>query len=307
VSDDPLRFGAALLDLHDIAREAATLEDLGYDLVSSGEHVAFNGPVGNGFVSLAVAAGATTSIRLMSAITLAPLYPAALLAKLGAALDVASGGRFELGVGVGGEGPAEFEACGVSLHERGARCDEALDVLRLLWSGDRFDHDGSWTTFHDIAIDPPPIQPGGPPIWVSGRADAAKRRAARAAVGFLPYMRTPDQLAADYAEVDVLAERPVRRGLLVWTSIDADGARATDMGVRALEAAYAQDFSVLGPRYCLFGDPDQVNERLRAFVTSGARTILFVIAGDEAHRGRARQLLADEVLPTFERDGRTAA
>src|SRR3954451_9213777 len=106
----------ALQSAADPAAEARALEASGFHFACAGEHVSFNVPVGNSFVSLAVAAGATTSIKLMSTIVLAPLYPPALLAKLGAALDVASGGRYHLGVGIGGEIAAEFRACGVPLE-----------------------------------------------------------------------------------------------------------------------------------------------------------------------------------------------
>src|SRR3954449_1561611 len=109
--------GMVLQSAAGVAEEARQLEDLGYDYACAGEHVSFNVPVGNSFISLAVAAGATARIRLMSTIVLTPLYPPALLAKLGAALDVASSGRYDMGVGIGGENPAEFEACGVPVSE----------------------------------------------------------------------------------------------------------------------------------------------------------------------------------------------
>ena len=83
--------------------EARAAEEAGYDGVATGEHLFFHGPVTNAFVSLAAAAGATTRIRLLSSLTVLPLYPAALAAKLAATLDQVSGGRFDMGVGVGGE------------------------------------------------------------------------------------------------------------------------------------------------------------------------------------------------------------
>ncbi|MDH3645009.1 MAG: LLM class flavin-dependent oxidoreductase, partial [Gammaproteobacteria bacterium] len=92
-----LNFGIGLRRLDDVAANAREAEALGYDFLSTGEHVFFYGPTGNGLISLAAAAGATETIRLMSTITLVPLYPAALLAKLVASLDVVSKGRFNLG------------------------------------------------------------------------------------------------------------------------------------------------------------------------------------------------------------------
>jgi len=86
-----------------LARRA---EELGYDILARGEHVFFHVPTPNAFVALAAAAGATARIRLLSAATVLPVYPAPLAAKMVATLDGVSGGRFELGVGVGGEYPA---------------------------------------------------------------------------------------------------------------------------------------------------------------------------------------------------------
>ena len=94
-----VEFGIGLRRLDSAAEDARLAESLGYEFVSTGEHVFFHGPVGNGLISLAAAAGATERVRLMSTITLVPLYPPALLAKQVAALDVVSGGRFHLGVG----------------------------------------------------------------------------------------------------------------------------------------------------------------------------------------------------------------
>ncbi|MED6309015.1 MAG: LLM class flavin-dependent oxidoreductase, partial [Pseudomonadota bacterium] len=134
MADTKIEFGTTLRSPSNVAELAQQIESLGFDILGCGEHVSFYGDTANGFISLSVAAGVTKDIRLMSAITLVPLYPAALLAKLGAALDVASGGRYTMGVGVGGEFPNEFEACGVPVTQRGLRTDDALEVLTRVWS-----------------------------------------------------------------------------------------------------------------------------------------------------------------------------
>ena len=127
-----VQFGLSMRRADHIAEQAQAIEELGYDYATTGEHVFFHVPCSNAFISLAVAAGATTKLKLMSTITLLPLYPAVLAAKQAAALDVASGGRFHMGIGVGGELPQEFEASGVPVSERGARTNEALEIMRKL-------------------------------------------------------------------------------------------------------------------------------------------------------------------------------
>ena len=190
-----LQFGTVLRSPWDVADSARDIEALGFDILGCGEHVSFYGDTANGFVSLSVAAGATSTIRLMSTITLIPLYPPALLAKLGAALDVASNGRFMLGVGVGGEYPLEFKACGIPVKQRGSRTDDALEVVTRTWTDTNVNYEGRYTTLEDFTLKPLPVQKPRPPIWVSGRKDAAMKRAARYGDGWLPYMYTPEQLA----------------------------------------------------------------------------------------------------------------
>ena len=115
-----MEFGIALKLLHDAKAEARMAEDLGFDYLSTGEHISFHIATSNNIVALAAAAGATERIKLLSGIVLVPLYPPALLAKQVAMLDVVSGGRFSLGIGVGGEFPREFGplACRLRNEER---------------------------------------------------------------------------------------------------------------------------------------------------------------------------------------------
>ena len=105
-------------DPGDIAEEARHAERLGFDLVAAGEHVFFHGPVSNAFVTLAAAAAVTERIRLLSALTILPMYPMVMAAKMAATLDRVSHGRFDLGVGVGGDYPPEFAASGVPVEAR---------------------------------------------------------------------------------------------------------------------------------------------------------------------------------------------
>jgi probable F420-dependent oxidoreductase len=300
-----IEVGLSLHRSDDVAGVAREFEELGYDYLTCGEHVSFNVPTSNSFISLAVAAGATSRIGLMNSIALVPLYPAALLAKLGAALDVASGGRFSLGVRVGGEIPREFEACGVPRNERGARTNEALDVIRRLWTEPTVTYEGRFNTLHDVGIEPHPVSAPHPPIWVSGRKEAAMRRTARYADGWLPYMYTPEQLAESYETIGRMraeegrGDEPVRGGLFIFACVHPDGAKAQDMAVKRLSKQYAQDFSSLVGKYALAGTPDEVVARLREYTSVGARTIVLSSACDTGYIDENHRLLAEEVVPAF--------
>src|SRR5207247_842648 len=84
------------------------------------------------------------------------------------------GGRVVFGVGVGGEFPKEFEACGVPRAERGRRVDEGIAVCRALWGPSPASFDGRFVRFADVALEPKPLQPGGPPIRIGGAPLAAR-------------------------------------------------------------------------------------------------------------------------------------
>jgi probable F420-dependent oxidoreductase len=286
-----------------VAEEARAAEQAGYDGVATGEHLFFHGPVANGFVSLAAAAGATTRIRLLSSLTVAPLYPPALAAKLASSLDRVSGGRFDMGIGVGGEHPPEFVAAGVEVADRGARTDEALQLFRALWSGGTVHHEGRFATVPGLALDPPPVQTGGPPLWLGGRRPAAVRRAGRFADVWMPYMYTPEQLAASLADVRSGAEQAgrdpagVRGAVFCWGHVheDADTARRT--AVDTVSTVYQQDFAPLADRYLLHGDPTRVLARALEYAGAGAETLVFSPCGEGAVRRAAVDLFTREVLP----------
>jgi probable F420-dependent oxidoreductase len=284
----------------DAARRA---EQLGFDLVSSGEHVFFHGPTSNAFLTLAAAAAVTERIRLVSTLTLLPLYPMALVAKLTANLDQLSGGRFELGVGVGGEYPPEFAASGVPVAGRGRRADEALEVLVRLLSGQAVTADGSFGSLRDLRLDPPPVQRPHPPIWVGGRQPAAQRRAGRFGDVWMPYMVSPGSLRRSLTGVQQFAAeagRPdgaVAGALFIWGSVDPDGARARAETVAFVSQLYQQDFEPLADRYLLHGDPETVLARLAEYRAAGADTVIFSPACAPERHDEVVARFAESVLP----------
>lgn len=299
-----LEFGATL-PFSGIPAFARRAEALGYAYLTSGEHVAFHSPQANAFITLGVAAGATERIKLLSSVTLLPLYPPVLAAKMTAMLDVASGGRFNLGVGIGGEYPPEFEAAGVPVKQRASRTDEALQLLTRLLSEERVTFEGRYNRVRDIAIDPRPIQQPRPPIWIAGRKEPAMRRAARYGDAWMPYMYTPEQLARSVATLaDLLVEegRPadsVRPSLFTFVSVDRDGRRARRQAAEIVGAVYQQDFSRLVDRYVLAGTPAECCRRLAEYVEAGATAVMTNLACPDEEKEGMLQRFAEEVMPAF--------
>ena len=291
------------IPLHRLVALARRAEEWGYDLLACGEHVFFHVPTTNAFVALAAAAGATSRIRLLSAVTVLPAYPAALAAKMAATLDGVSGGRLELGVGVGGEFPAELTACGVDPAERGARTDEALEQMALLFAGGPVRHDGRFATLAGVRLDPLPVQRPGPPVWVGGRRPAALRRAARFGDAWLPYMVTPEGLAAGLATTTALAGEHGRAApagaVFLWSGVGRDGGAARAAALEFLAATYRQDFTGLAARYVPAGTPAEVTGRLREYGEAGARTVVFAPACADGDVERTAEEFAREVAPAL--------
>jgi probable F420-dependent oxidoreductase len=292
-------------DQRAVAAEAGAAEEAGYDGIAVGEHLFFHGPHPNGFVALAAAAGATTRIRLLSSLTVLPLYPAALAAKLATTLDQVSSGRFDLGVGVGGEYPPEFEAAGVEVAQRGARTDEALELFQRLWGEGTVDFDGRFTRVPGLALQPGPVQAGGPPIWLGGRSAAAIRRAGRFADVWMPYMYSPEQLAKSLGQVRAAAEEAgrdpaeIRGAVFCWGGVDDDAARSRREVVDGVSAVYQQDFEPIADRYLLHGDPDRVRARAQEYADAGADALIFSPVGEGARRREIVDLFTAEVLPAI--------
>jgi probable F420-dependent oxidoreductase len=300
-----VEFGATIPSSKGIAEYAQQAESMGFDYLCSGEHMMFHGPVGNSLIALSIAAGATKKIKLMSTVVLLPLYRPMVVAKLAAVLDVASDGRYHMGIGIGGEFPKEFEACGVPVNQRGSRSNEALEVITKLWTEKNVTFEGRYSKFSGVTIQPAPLQKPHPPIWVAGRKEPAMRRAALYAQGWIPYMYTPEMLHESLEKIrqfgkeagrDMSAFRP---GLFIFASVYPDREKAKDQAAKALGGTYAQDFSKIAGRYTLYGNPDDCRKRLQEYVDAGARTVLISWACRHEDIAENMKLVAEEITPGF--------
>lgn len=143
-------------------------------------------PIGDPLVWLAYAAAVTQRIKLATGIVILPQRNPVLLAKECATLDVLSGGRLLLGVGIGWL-REEFAALGVAFEDRAARTDEYIEALRVLWRDPEPTFSGRFARFERAKSYPKPVREGGIPIVVGGHTDAAARRAGRLGDGFFPW------------------------------------------------------------------------------------------------------------------------
>jgi len=129
-------------------------------------------------------AAITERLELVSGVVVLPQRQSALVAKQAAEVDVLSGGRLRLGVGIGWNA-VEYEALGEDFHTRGARIEEQIEVMRLLWTREVVSYEGNYHRINEAGINPLPVQ-RPIPVWMGARADVGLRRTARAADGWMP-------------------------------------------------------------------------------------------------------------------------
>ncbi|OLC12502.1 MAG: hypothetical protein AUH29_16055 [Candidatus Rokubacteria bacterium 13_1_40CM_69_27] len=281
------------------------VEALGFDSVWCGDHVSFNLPLYESLTLLASYAGITTRINLGTAVYLLGLRPPAVAAKVTATLDVLSGGRLIFGVGVGGENPKEFEACGVPHRERGARVTEAIDVVRALWRDTPATFKGRFTQFENVSIDPKPVQKPGPPIWVGGRSDAALVRAGRQGDGWVSYVVTPERYAQSLAKIRAAAAAHGRSldgfvtAHLTFITVGRDYERARTAWVTRLSRRYAQDFAPLADKYGVIGTPEQCAAQIERFRAAGCTYFLLNPIGEPPEEREQLEMIAAEIVPRF--------
>jgi probable F420-dependent oxidoreductase len=181
-----------------VARLARAVEEIGYDHIDVFDHVVMGfprdgrppGPYPAGMpilealMTLSYVAAVTSRVTLGTEVLVLPQRQPVLVAKQVSTLDTLSGGRVRLGVGVGWQ-ESEYEALGEDFHDRGARMDEAIRLLRACWSDAQLDVDEPHYTMVAMGMEPKPPQGRALPIWVGGRSEAAYRRVARLGDGWL--------------------------------------------------------------------------------------------------------------------------
>lgn len=279
------------------------LERLGFDSLWVGDHVAFPMPILDPLLQLAQAAAHARTLSFGTGVYLVPLRHPVLVAKQIATLDLLCEGRLIFGVGVGGEFPREYEACGVPVRERGARLSEAIPLLRRLWTGEPVSHEGRFHRFPEVVLRPRPAQPGGPPIWCGGRSPAALERIARMGDGWISYVVTPEMYRDGLEQIARAADSAARRltrfgsAHLLFTRIDDDYERALDVATDHLSQRYAMDFRKAAARYAALGRPADVAAKLAAFFASGVRHFALDLVGPPADRDAQLERFAREVRP----------
>ena len=249
-----------------------TLEEQGWDSVWFSDRIV--GPVWrmDPMAGMAMTAARTERLKFGASVLIMSVRSPVTIARELATIDVLAPGRLVVGVGVGQESPVEYEAMGVRKRDRGKRLDEAIRVMRMLWSEDRVTYESPFLKLTDAGIQPRPGR-SDVPIWIGGRAEAALRRTGQLGDGWLPTQLTPREVADGIERIQQYAAEAGREipddhfGLQISCYAVERGAVPSSVQQQYLLQRRAD---VRPDEINLLGTPDQITARLREFIDAGA-------------------------------------
>ena len=287
---------------------AVRAEELGYDSVFVGDSVLAK-PRLEALSVLSALAVRTRRIKLGTAVFLPCLRNPVFLAYQVATLDVISGGRVILGVGIGPPKPKEceheFETLGVPFQKRMFYLQEHMTLMRRLWAEDRVTFEGKYYRCREVTLEPKPIQ-RPVPMWIaSAIVETAWRRVARFGDGWFPNRLTPEEFRATWAKIETEARALGRDpGVPAWymtTCLGDSKEEAMKNGEEFLLAYYYTPFwgdSI--EKWGVYGTARDLTERINAFIAAGARHISLRFT----HKDQMGQLdrFTKEVLPNLKLD-----
>jgi probable F420-dependent oxidoreductase len=268
------------------------VERRGFDSLWLSERL--TGPAPDPLVALAVAAGRTRRLKLGTSVLVVPGRNPVVLAKELASLDRLSGGRLLPGVGLGAPVPAEHRAFGVDRRARAGLFDEALTLIRRLWTEDEVHHEGEHFHVDGVTLRPRPLQQ---PIdvWLGGTAPSELRRTGRLGDGWLPSFTVPAEVEAGWATINRVAAEHDR-------AIEGEHLGVLVIYVRgelpdAIAAVVANRRPELDPRAVVPTGIDGLRGQLERFIAVGASKFVVVPLADPGDWEAELDELAEVVLP----------
>ena len=304
-----VRFGVTYSerkDFTDLVDYARRVEELGYDSLWVTENITTNSPALECFTALSFMAAHTSRLIIGTSVILLPLRNPVLVAQTVNSLDILSGGRVVLGIGVGDPSSGEdgdFQAYGGSPQERGGRCDESLEVLKRVWTEPSVSFSGKYYQLRDYTLLPRPQQQPHPPIWVGGHADAVLRRAGRWADGYNPVGVTPEHCARLFEKVGSYARgygrdpSSITKTLHIYLCLADSPEESARISTEVLTARYQSATSPDADGPFLFGTPERCREIIQSFTDIGVSHFVFNMTCYPEEALSQAEVFAQEVLP----------
>jgi probable F420-dependent oxidoreductase len=269
------------------------LEDCGFDSLWLSERITGDCP--DPLIGLAVAAGRTKKLKLGTSVQVLPGRNPVLVAKEWASLDRLSNGRTLPAFGLGVADPREQQAFGVARGERAKWFDEALPLIRRLWTEESVDHDGERFHYEAVSVRPKPLQQP-PDVWLGGLAPSELRRIGRLGDGWLPSFCTPADIERSRPVVQAAAADAGRElDAEHWGALVAYTEGPIPDLVSAAIAARRPDLDQ--PSDVIASGIDGLRHRLEAFVAAGASKFVIVPLTEPENWESALSQVADTLLP----------
>jgi len=297
-----------LYDLVPIPEFARLAEEMGLDSVWLPEGLVNEVPALDILMGMSGFIHHTRNITIGASVVLLPLRNPVVLAKEVSTLDLLSGGRVVLGIGAGGppdSNPTSFQACGVSMRERGARTDEALEIMTKLWTGAPVSHQGRFYSFQDIVMEPRPAQRPHPPIWAGGAAEGMLRRAAHWCDGFVPVGVNPEEYGALWDRIQRYGETYQRdttgmtKAVHLFYRVGNSREEARRAGEEVLNRRRGFDLTLADDDRYAFGTAGDCMRTVERFVDAGITHFIFnALVPDAEVMGQVDRLV-EEIVPYF--------
>lgn len=304
-------------DAESVLRLASWAEEAGLDSVWVGDSLTAK-PRLEAMTTLAAIAARTSRVRIGTAVMLMALRHPVLLAQMAGTVDLISGGRLQLGVGVGGAfnamQQAEWRNADVDRRTRARRLEEMLSIIKGLNTGQPFSFTGRHFRLDDVVMEPTPVQAGGVPVYLGvhwhGRGDGQgaqrerqARRAASLADGVISISATPDEFTELMATARGYCAEYGRRPddlaavMYLTVNLDEDIARAEAEAEDWLLGYYGAN--IWGDRWGPFGSAERVRERIQAYAAAGADQVIVRFAS--YRQEEQMQTFLEQVAPDFRR------
>ena len=312
--------GPRTASLETMGRYLRRAEDLKFECAVTIDHLLLTPPAYactwlEPVAMLSALAGVTRAIRLGTMVLVLPLRNPMYFAKEWATLDLLSGGRSILGLGVGWH-EEEFALMGVPYKERGPRMNEAIEVLKALWAGDHVTYDGRFYRFKDLTIDPKPVQQPHPPIWIGGgtqpsekvygqtvpNIDPVLRRIAKYADTWVPHSSaTPGMVKGDWDKVQRFAREAGRDpkaigrvySNFIWVLKKGE---KPESAVPRFKVYSGMDLEYWRSYY-LLGTAEELAERISARIAALDHGVDWIVLNPLDWGPEQLELIAGEVLP----------
>lgn len=253
-------------------------------------------------VAMSFIASRTKKLKFGTSVIALPLRNPTILAKELATIDFLSDGRCLPAVGLGTEDEIEYEACGTSKKVRVSRTEEAVEVMRLLWTENNVNYQGKHFKLNGVSVEPKPVQKQLPPIWFGGRSEPALKRTAKLGDGWLVSQAPPEEVATSIPKIKKMASdfnNPIEDDHYgaIFSYCFADSASEAEKIAQPYTLRRRTD--VPSKNMNAFGPPDTLIKLLSEYIEAGATKFALRPACPPEMTYQQMELLGEHIIPSF--------